>query len=221
MNNHQISLHMESQTVHELLGYTALFGPRYRIWEASTEDAGTRQAGQVWTPSALLTHLQQQQDPILASSCTVIESSLLVLKRKEVVWNLLLYTSDSITTQPTAYVIEDRLDIERVHDWLLQRDLSQPDVVLPPDAERSTFLDVYYQEQGGIQEAPTDHDHLPLWVSYVEQLIRSLDPRERRVAPITVGILTLVLWINLIVDVFSDGRVGPYILDDDSQAPLA
>lgn len=216
MEQQQFSLHVEEQTVRELLEFVALFGPRYRLWQVSTDEARHAVTGQVWTPSALLTHLQHQQDSLVQRGCELVWREVVLQEKNVVVWGVSLLSPER-PPEPTPYVIEDMLDVERVYEWLLHRDPVEPVAILQPEVECSTFLATYYRDHGIVQEG--QEAYMPMWYAYIELLLHSLDPSEHREAPIAVGAKTLAMWMASISGAFWDGRNGLYDLEDDSLAP--
>lgn len=190
----------ENRTLQQLLEFTEQFGPRYCIWQEE----------QSYTPSELLAQLKS--DPRLLKVCEVWETAMIRASKEVFAWQIRFVTRNA--SDPSPYLIEDRLTIPRVLDWLEQRKPKEIIAVLQPGERFSTFLATYYQNQLGVLPAHLEDARLPIWYDYIESLVYSLDPDEHREQPVKVSAATLAYWISLIVDIFGDGRHDNVELDD-------
>jgi hypothetical protein len=195
------SIDAENRTLQQLLEFTEQFGLRYCIWQEEKS----------YTPSELLAHLKS--DPLLQQVCEVWEADMTRASKKVFAWQIRFVTRNS-ASDPSPYLIEDRLTIPRVLDWLEQRKPKEIVAILQPGERLSTFLATYYQDQLDVQAEHLSDARLPIWYDYMESLIYSLDPDEHREQPVKISAVTLAYWISLIVDIFGDGRHDNVELDD-------
>lgn len=195
-----------SQSLYTLLHSLKPSGHRYRIW----------QAGTAMSPEELLARLQQQRSPSLHKPCHVWEHTALVEGVERAGWRICFSSTKARAPHvgvDSGYFIEDLLALDRVIAWLERQTPDDCLAVLLRKASLSTFLATYYQRCFGITVPQPFPLRLPIWCSYLESLINSVNATGHY-DHVACRAATLLAWLGTISAIFRDGRRASVELDD-------
>jgi hypothetical protein len=121
-----------------------------------------------------------------------------------------------IRYEQSPYVLEDLLDLDRVHHWLKQQPADRIVATCRCDGDQysNTFLEQYYREAIGMVSLPEGIKR-PLWVLYLDGLMSGLLPQGRRLT-VQVRAETVSIWLSCICAIHGSAEEIDLNTEEDS-----
>jgi hypothetical protein len=207
----QPNIDAEGRTFRQLLEFLDTFGYRYRLRQGQNKAA--------LTPRDLLTRLtrlEENQDSLLERRCEVRDEEAMLAGVAFSVWHVYFISYKGRQQQPvrsSPYLIEDLLESDSVLNWLEQQEPDRVIAVLQREARMSTFLEHYFQAVTGFVPKDLAATRLPIWCTYLEDLIFGLNPTGR-LEFVEVCADTLIAWMGEIAEIHSAARHDNINLND-------